>query len=228
MKLKHLFFRIMVYTMKYMTRYLNFIAIPVVRFIASKEVIACGLRSNDGDVNIIFTPTVLNVKYSFFRKKRKKWIKVKAFSIKKFSEPIVHQYKIPDAKINQIYRVYSNNKKLRSPEITIKKNSIDLSKIINVKKLNNRLKISWKKAESYDPMIYFLAVENDKKKTVSAVYTRENYWIYPLIKTASLSLINNPPRLDKSKVYHIKLVLVDFDGWVKGMGSKTFNLSRKN
>ena len=216
----------MVFSMKWMTRYLSFIAIPFVRWYANREIIACGLRSKNGDVNIIYSPKDDKTKYSFLKKEGKKWVKKDAFSVKKFSDPIVHQVKIPKAKLNEIYRVYNKNKKnLRSPNITIKKNSIDLSNIINIKLLNKeKLKISWEDGESYDPMIYFLVVENDKRETLSAIYTRENFWTYPLTKKASLSLLNNPPKIDKSKIYHIKLVIVDFDGWVTGMGSKVFHI----
>ena len=219
----------MVFSMKWMTRYLSFIAIPFVRWYANKEIIACGLRSKNGDINIIYSPKDNKTKYSFFKKEGKKWLKIGAFSVKKFSDPTVHQVKIPKAKLNEIYRVYAKNKEnkknLHSPNITIKKNSIDLSNIINIKLLNKeKLKISWEDGESYDPMIYFLVVENYKRETLSAIYTRDNFWTYPLIKKASLSLLNNPPKIDKSKIYYIKLIIVDFDGWVTGMGSKVFHI----
>jgi len=229
MKSKYFFLKIMVFSMKWMTRYMGFIAIPFVRWYADREVIACGLRSKNGDVNIIYSPKDNKMKYSFLKKEGKKWIKIDVFSVKKFSNPIVHQVKIPKAKLNEVYRVYTKNKEnkknLHSPDITIKKDSIDLSNIINIKLLNKeKLKISWEEGDSYDPMIYFLVVENNKRETLSAIYTRDNFWTYPLVKKTSLSLLNNPPKIDKSKIY-IKLIIVDFDGWATGMGSKVFHIS---
>lgn len=230
MNVKYFYLKLMVLFMKWMTRYFGFIARPIVRLYASREIIACGLRSKNGDVNIIYSPQDNNIRYTIMKKNGKNWETEQTISNKKYSYPTVHQVKIPKAKINEVYRISATNKRnLHSPNITIKQNSIDISNIIKVDLLEkDKLKISWKDGDSYDPMIYFLIVENDKRNTISAIYTRDNYWIYPLVKEASLSLLNNPPNLDNSKDYHIMLLLVDFDGWVMGMGGKVFNQTNTN
>jgi len=72
-------------------------------------------------------------------------------------------------------------------------------------------------------MIYFLVIEDSKGDTLSAIYTRENYWTYPLIKKASLSIGPvSPLKLELGKEYKAKLLLVDFDGWVSHIDVQTF------
>ena len=224
MKPRYIFLRVMVFSMKYMTRYLSFIAIPFVKWYASIEIIACGLREKDGNVNIIYSPQDKKTKYTFLRKEGRKWVKESSKQVNKFSKPVVHQINIPKAKLGEVYRVYTEKKNIHSPNITVKEVSIDLSKIIKAKTVNGKLNISWKEGEKYDPMIYFLAVENEKKETVAAIYTRENSWTYPFVKKASFSLLDNPKELGKGEKYYVKLVIVDFDGWVSGMGSKEFRV----
>ena len=55
--LRRLFLLFLMWNMRWMTRYLGFIARPFVRWVASREVIACGMRPDDADtVTVIFTP----------------------------------------------------------------------------------------------------------------------------------------------------------------------------
>jgi len=141
---------------------------------------------------------------------------------------MVHQVVLPNAKIGEDYivRAHKKNKSrtLRSPKITVKESTYSSPDLIEVQPLpNGGAYISWKKGEKFNPMIYFLAVENAKGESLVGIYTRESFWQYPLIQKASLSVrSNNPVSLQKNKKYTAKLTIVDFDGWVSCIGNKTF------
>ena len=55
MKIRHILLKFVVWNMRWMTRYLGFLARPVVSWMADREVIACGFRDTDGGVRIIFS-----------------------------------------------------------------------------------------------------------------------------------------------------------------------------
>lgn len=77
--------------------------------------------------------------------------------------------------------------------------------------------------EQFDPMIYFLTVEDEQGRALSGIYTRENFWEYPFVKKASLSIGGSDPMpLQKDKRYTVKLTIVDFDGWVSCIAKKVF------
>ena len=72
-------------------------------------------------------------------------------------------------------------------------------------------------------MLHFLVVEDSVGKCLAAVYTRETSWSYPLIRKALLSIApGDPPDLIESDSYTVKLVYVDFDGWVSALAEKSF------
>jgi len=225
-KIKHLFLRMLVWNMRWMTRYFGFIARPFVAWYANQEVIACGLRSENGDVCIIYTSTPERIEHRFF-KKEKKWVPIRAITTNNFSGNLVHQVILPDAQLSDVCIVEAKkkNKKrtLHSPTITVKEKTYPADLIEIQHLLDGRVYISWVGGENFDPMIYFLVVEDEKGNMLSGIYTREHFWNYPSIKEASLSVgRNDPPRLQVNKHYTVKLAIVDFDGWVGCISKKVF------
>lgn len=228
-KIRHFFLRVMVWNMRWMTRYLGFIARPIVRLYGANEIIACGLRDTRGRVCIIFTQGKGQSGQSVFVLQNREW-RTSAFrKTKHFSGSLVFQWILPDANIGERYRMRgarASGRRISSPVITIKKETACEDSLLQIQKSSgSEVVFSWQDADYYDPMIYFLALEDDKGKTLAAIYTRENFWTYPKIKKASYSLgPQNPPPLASKKRYTAKLVLVDYDGWVSHIAEKEFFL----
>ncbi|MCH7883319.1 hypothetical protein IIA95_02810 [Patescibacteria group bacterium] len=225
-KIKRMTMRFMVWNMRWMTRYFGFIARPMVRFYASQEIIACGLSDEEGKTFIIYTPSK-NVKNYVVHVLRNKWLPKKTAVAPNFSGTVVSCRLVPDAESGDIYKVRAETARgrmLSSPAITNKGNTIYGDDLLNIAPLSNdSVYLSWEKAEEYDPMIYFLVIENSVGDTLSAIYTRENFWTYPLVKQVSLSVGPVPsPKLEAGKTYKTKLLLVDFDGWVSHIDVQTF------
>ena len=212
--------RFMVWNMRWMTRYFGFIARPFIAWYADREVIACGLRSKNGEVCIIYSPTYDKIDHYFSKKEADQWSIVDVILANNFSGNLVHQVILPNAKVGDIYivrvRKENTDSTICSPKITIKEGTKLSPDLIEIKSLSNgKAHISWRKGEQFDPMIYFLTVEDEQGRALSGIYTRENFWEYPFIKKASLSIgIADPTPLQKNKQYTVKLTIVDFDGWV--------------
>ena len=117
---------VLVWNMKYMTRYLGFIARPIVKIVADNEIIACGLKSEQGQNNIIYTPYPNRDNYNFLvypvRKelsngvKEKTWQKTLAITTNNFSGELVQQVSLPDVKNGNIVRGKEKKKKRRREE----------------------------------------------------------------------------------------------------------------
>ncbi|MAF13763.1 MAG: hypothetical protein CMI53_02620 [Parcubacteria group bacterium] len=210
----------MIWQMRWMTRYLGFIARPFIKWYASQEIIACGLRSPAGQFNIIFTKTNNKKNYKFFKKIKRHWQEVDSLENQDFSYKLMFQEIIPYAEISEIYKVKAKKtggKRIySSPKILIKKKTDYKNDLLTIEKLGNgQAKISWPEAEKYKPMIYFLAIEDSKDHGICGIYTRENNWLYPQTKKASLSINKqDPPLFKQGQEYSCKLVAVDYDGWV--------------
>ena len=228
MNVKHIMMRIMVWHMRWMTRYFGFIAQPLVAWYADQEVIACGLRSTDGDVRIIYMPVPDRLGHTFHKKSRRTWIPVEAVAKEHFTQPLVHQVSLSDVQVGDVCIVRTQRKNtgriIYSPKITIKERTLLPPDLLVVKSLpGGQAHISWEKGEQYDPMVYFLTVEEEAGNTLSGIYTREHHWEYPRLNKASLSLgTASPPLLQKNNRYTARVVIVDFDGWVSCIAKKTF------
>lgn len=206
----------MVWNMKYMTHYFGFIARPVVKLVAANEIIACGLKSEQGQNNIIYTPYPGRDDYSFIVK-AKTWQKTLAITTNNFSGQLVRQVSLPEIKDGSIIRVKAKQKKrnLYSPKITVKQSTQYRDDLIDTENTEKGLKITWNKCETFKPMLYFLVIEDDKKNNLVGIYTREHRWEYPKIKKASLNVGSiQPINLKRGRKYTIKVVVVDYDGWV--------------
>jgi len=222
-KFKNLFMRLMVWNMKWMTRYLGFIARPIIKLVAANEIIACGLKSPQGDNNIIYTPYPGRDDYNFLIKKNI-WQPTLAITTNNFSGELVRQVSLPEVTEGNVIRVKARqkNRSLYSPKITVKPNTQYRDDLIDIEKTKQGLKIVWNKCETYKPMIYFLVLQS-KTINLAGIYTREYKWEYPKIKQASLNVGSDQPIiLKKGEYYQIKVVVVDYDGWAPVVATKEF------
>ena len=210
-----------------MTRYLGFLARPIVSWMADREVIACGFRDADGGVRIIFSPGKNRGNHWFVRQTVRGWEEIPADPVKNFSGDIVRQVIVPSAQRGEVFRVQAVTETgvtLNSPRITVKEETRFNPDLINIQVLPGAvLRISWSESRQADTMLHFLVVEDSEGKCLAAVYTRESSWSYPLVCKASLSIgPGEPPSLSESGSYTVKLVYVDFDGWVSALAEKSF------
>jgi hypothetical protein len=227
MKTRRILLRFVVWNMHWMTRYLGFLARPVVSWMAEREVIACGFRDPDGGVRIIFSPGKDRGDHWFVQLTVRGWDKVPADPVKNFSGDIVRQVIVPSAQLGEVFRVHADTATgvtVNSPRITVKEETRFDPDLINLRILPGAvLRFSWSESRQADTMLHFLVVEDSEGKCLAAVYTRESSWSYPLIRKASLSIgPGDPPGLSESGSYTVKLVYVDFDGWVSAMAVKSF------
>lgn len=210
-----------------MTRYVGFVAKPFVAWYASREIIACGLRQhNSGAAAIIFTPYPGRSGYSFFKKRERIWVSATAASRENFSGDLMCQVELLGAAVGDVYRVRAQkgSRTLSSPRITIKKETMPISDVLSIKPLpGGQALFSWRGGELYDPMIYFLAIEDETGKALVGIYTREYFWRYPFVKKASLAVGEEGiTPLEPDKRYTAKLLLIDFEGWVGHKAEKSF------
>jgi len=229
MRATGVFMRFMVWNMRWMTRHVGFLARPMVRAYACVEVIACGLRQRDGRAAIIYTPTPGRTGHHAQVYDRRRWRPVAPAPAAAFSAPVVSQMLIPAARIGQRYRMRATNRlgwHLSSPAITIKEGTSYTPVFLAVAPSSDGLvTFSWATADAYDPMIYFLAVEDARGQNIAAIYTREVSWTYPRTKEASLSLgPARPPRLIHGSSYTAKLAVVDYQGWVGHFAEQSFTV----
>jgi len=230
MKIRHILLKFVVWNMRWMTRYLGFLARPLVSWMADREVIACGFRDTEGGVRIIFSPGKNRGNHWFVRQAVRGWDEVPADPIQNFSGDIVRQVIVPSAQLGEVFRVQANTASgvtINSPRITVKKHTHFDPDLIRLQILpGGVLRCSWFEHKQADTMLHFLVVEDSEGKCLAAVYTRESSWSYPLIRKASLSIgPGEPPGLCESGSYTVKLVFVDFDGWVSALAVKSFRYS---
>lgn len=230
-RMHHLFMRAMVWNMRWMSRYAGFIARPIVRAYGENEIIACGLRNAEGDVAIIYTPRTGHRDHAVRIREGRRWVNAMFNSTTNFSGSVVRCLSIPAAQNGMRYKVVgttAGGRRLHSPTITVKAQTIYDHNLLEIKSFTDRgVLFSWRPAEAYDPMIYFLAIEDERgENTYAAIYTRETSWVYPKIKSASYAVgPAHPPPLDLGKRYAAKLTLVDYDGWVSHIAIRTFSVS---
>ncbi len=221
--------RFMVWNMRWMTRYVGFVARPIARAYAGVEVIACGLRERDARVAIIYTPASGRTGHHARVYDRQRWRPVETVQMDDFSSPAICQVLIPGARIGQRYRMRATNRLgwgISSSTITVKEATIHEPKLLTVTPSSDEsVTFSWAMAEACDPMVYFLAVEDARGVNHAAIYTREVSWTYPRTREASLSLgPARPRRLTRGETYTAKLVLVDYQGWVSHIAERSFLL----
>ncbi|MDE2078925.1 MAG: hypothetical protein KGI73_00910 [Patescibacteria group bacterium] len=222
--------RIMVWNMRWMTRYVGFIARPIVRLYGDNEIIACGLRSEDGSVGIIYTPGTGHTNHSVVVREDGQWVPAAFNAASNFSGSVVRNLALPHAPSGTLFKMTgtkATGKQLSSPTITVKPRTAYEPELLEVRSEGVGVAFSWRHGKSRDPMIYFLAVEDAHgERTYSAIYTRETFWRYPEIKRASYSVGPvRPPILTASERYIAKLVLVDYDGWVSHVAVQEFSPS---
>lgn len=219
--------RFMVWNLRWMTRNLGFVARPIVRAYAGVEVIACGLRGRDRRVAIIYTPASGRTGHHACVYDRRRSRPVESVQIADFSGPVVCQVVIPTARVGERYRMRATNRlgwRISSPTITVKEATVYEPRLLTVTRSSDAsVTFSWAMAEAYDPMVYFLAVEDARGVNNAAIYTREVSWTYPRTGAASLSLgPARRARLARGETYTAKLVLVDYQGWVSHIAEQSF------
>jgi hypothetical protein len=223
------FMRFLVWNMRWATRYAGFAVRPMVRAYASVEVIACGLRERDARVAIMYSPAPGRTDYHARLYDHGRWRPVETVQMADFTSPSVHRVLIPRAHIGQRYRMRAKNRlgwSISSPTITVKEATIYEHRLLTITPSSDAtVTFSWVAAETYDPMVYFLAVEDAVGVNQAAIYTREVSWTYPWTRAASLSLgPARPPGLIRGETYAAKLVLVDYHGWVSHIAEQGFAL----
>lgn len=219
--------RFMVFMMRYMTRCLGVVARPLVRLMAAGEVIACGLRGEDGGVRVIYSPRPGRGTHRMVRLEAGSFAGIPTRPEVDFSSGLVKQVRLPEARVGDLVRVQAENEAgrlLNSPRITVKEETRRDPGLIDVSFLaGGDVKLSWPRAERRGVMVYFLALENAAESSLAGIYTRENSWTYPRLKRASLSIGPEPPPILKAgEAFTAKLVVVDFDGWVSALAARTF------
>jgi hypothetical protein len=222
--------RFAVWNMRWATRYAGFAARPIVGAYASIEVIACGLRERDARATIMYTPAPGRTAHHVRVNEAGRWRPVETTQMADFSRPVVSRVLIPAARIGQRYRVRATSRlgwSISSPTITVKEATIyEPTLLTTAPSSDGSVTFSWVMAETYDPMVYFLAVEDARGVNQAAIYTREASWTYPRIRAASLSVgAAPPPRLTRGETFRAKLVLVDYQGWVSHIAEQAFVMS---
>lgn len=226
----HFFMRVMVWNMRWMTRYAGFIARPIVRIYGNNEIIACGLRNEDNSVAVIYTPKTGHRDHAVLLREGRQWMHETSTPMENFSGSVVSRLSVPQAQNGMRYKmvgVTANGRRLSSPTITVKPTTINDPTLLEIESTTRRnVRFAWPRAETHDPMLYFLTVESETgENTHVAIYTRETFWCYPKINTASYSVgPASPLPLDPDKRYVVKLILVDYDGWVSHMAVRTFSV----
>lgn len=208
----------MLETMRWMNRIIGPAARAIVRWIAEREVIACGIRSADGRVRIIYSPQIGRSNHRVIQKIGAGWEPVNTEPDRDFAAGLVSQVIVPGAEINDRFRVLaddSNGKTLSSPGIRVKENTRWLSTVIVEPDPEGGARICWPRVRSSGAMLYFITVHEQGHRAIVGAYTRERCWHYPRLPDASLTIgSSDPPRLKPGSDYRISVVAVDYDGWV--------------
>ncbi|MDW7709933.1 MAG: hypothetical protein SCH98_05620 [Deferrisomatales bacterium] len=221
--------RILVWNMRWMTRYAGFIARPLVSWYAGREVIACGLAARErGAVSLIYTPWHSRGEHSFYVRRGRSWVPIEAIPVEDFSGALVRQVLLPSVQPGDVCQAraadLTSGRTTSSPPITVKPGTKEDAALLRIQALpGGEALFSWPQAGLHDPMIYFLTLEGRTGNALVGVYTRETSWRYPRLKDASLAVGGTElPPLVAGETYTAKWVLVDFDGWVAEMAVKSF------
>lgn len=220
--------RFVVWNMRWMTRYVGFIARPCIRWYGEHEVIACGLREESGEASLIYTPLPTHRAHRALVKEGKgPWRETVSEARENFSGSIVRRIALPEARVGSVYKMSGKTARggtLSSPAIFIRQETIRDADLLDIRVFNDgEVLFSWPRSETFDPMIYFLALENDRHETLAAVYTREISFRYPRVTGASYSVgPSSPPALSPRERHKAKLALVDYDGWVSHLAERAF------
>ena len=215
--------RFLMWNMRWMTRYIGFVARPFARFYASQEVLACGIR-DDAGIHIIYIHKYGERDYTY-SKNSGTWNDFSWKEENDYAAGLVTSIGIKGASTGELYRVCARKRSGRvicSPSISIKRDTEDISEYLQVLRQGEEVQFDWPEAEHHISMVYFLSIEGNNE-TLAAIYTKEPNWTYSKLQRAPLSLgPENPRSIDDKETYLVKLILIDFDGWVSHKAEKTF------
>ncbi len=226
----HIIMRVTVVFMRLLTRFVPWLARPMVAWVAEHEIIACGLRPwGDKRVTLIYTPKESRGAHRFYQLDQKKETEISSVSIEDFSPGLVRQAEVLAPEIGHIYIIRAprigeaSAETHSSPKIHVKEETNRIDEELTITPLSlGEARLEWKESKVHDPMIYFFVVEDDTKALVG-IYTRATHWQYPRIGRASLDVgAANVEQLKAGKNYTAKLLLVDYDGWVSHLAIKKF------
>jgi len=218
----------MVTTMKYMNRYVPWIAKPIVNYIAENEVIACGLMlPGEKDPVIIFNPQAQK-SHTFTVLKNGKREERAMGDRKAYVGDLVVYHTTPGAKKGEVYQIAAkknnSDEPVFSPKISMKMNTEYDDSLLNMQRLEDgHLRFNWKEgSKKYQGMIYFLTFADAEGNGLFGIYTRETRLNYPSMKEVSLYIPGTQDAFDPGKQYTAKLLIVDYQGWVPAIDSVSF------
>ena len=226
------FYALMVWNMRWMTRHLGFLTRPFLRWYARQEVIACGLRREDGRVTVIYSPDASHLDHRVLGRGDVGWQKTTTVRSEDFSGGLVQQVCLHQPETGRRYRVHADRpaarlpwqRRVSSPLITVKPATVHRPELLAVTpRPGGELTLSWHIPSDADPMIFFLALETGAGEALVGVYTRELEWTYPQVERASLALVPGELLpLTADELYAARLVFVDYDGWVSHLAEVEF------
>ena len=201
-----------------MTRLMGPVARAIVRWIAEREVIACGLRAADGSVRIIFSPQSGQISHRVQKKAAGKWIPADFSATDDFASDLVRQFIVSNAQIDDVYRVvadHPNRRALTSPVIHVKPDTRYLSSLSVEFDQAGGVLVGWPKERCTGAMLYFFTIQKQGGPATVGAYTRDRFLNFPDLLTASLTIgISDPPPLALGTEYKVQVVVVDYEGWV--------------
>ena len=208
----------MVGGLRWMTRLMPPVARAMVKWVAEREVIACGLRAADGSVRIIFSLQSGHSGHRVLRKEAGEWVPADSSATDDFASGLVHQVVVSNAQIGDVYRVVANHpnrRALSSPAIHVKPETRCLSSLnVEFDQAGGAL-ISWPKERRTGAMLYFFTIQKQGGPATVGAYTRDRFLNFPDLLTASLTIgISDPPPLALGTEYKVQVVVVDYEGWV--------------
>ncbi len=213
--------------MKYINRFLPFIARPIVQLIGDHEVIACGLMlENEASPVIIYSPSQQRDHWFVNKRVNNKKHQPAGQRTKLIGDLIVYQA-VPEAALGDIYQVrayHNTNGRLRiSPDIHIKMQTDVDNNLISTEENTEGTRIDWRVVpQHYQAMIYFIGIEDKNGEGICGIYTRETELQVPSLKQMALYLPGQAGKLQSGQVYVAHLFVVDYEGWVPLRSSTQF------
>lgn len=137
----HFFMRIIVWIMRWMTRYAGFITRPLIRIYGNHEIIACGMRNEDNSVAVMYTPKTGHRNFAILLRQGNQWVRETSSSMENFSGSVVSRLSVPHAHNGMCYKLVgltANGRRLSSPRITVKPATIYDSTLLIIESTTSR------------------------------------------------------------------------------------------
>lgn len=209
--------------MKYTNRLAPRLARFIVRQVADREIIACGLRDrHTNQPIIIFSPHF----YTDCKILTDNGTSRPIIDLEDFVGSLVMKHDCTEAEQGEIYRVsgrsLATQKTVCSPKIYIKDRTIYRDDGLKIDQQDDSLTVSW--PEAPPAMVYFLAFTGAGDQAVFGRYLKEERYVYPLEREVVLAIGDPTCRLMPGQSYTAHLLSVDYHGWVPEVRQTTFRL----